>query len=77
MVFFIPVIVLIVLGVRPVRQLYILLLLFIIIIIIIIKTTGTGLIGENKVVYKLLSQPHKQMSHGKLEKTQLSEATNG
>ena len=35
------------------------------------------LILKNRVVYKLLSQPHKNLRHGKLKKTQLREATNG
>ena len=46
-------------------------------IIIIIKTSSTGPIGKNKVVYKLLAQPQKDLCHGKLKKTQLKEATNG
>ena len=43
-----------------------------IIIIINIKTSSTGPSWKNKVVYKLLSQPHKHLCHGKLKKTQLS-----
>ena len=35
----------------------------VIIIIIIIKTSSTGPSGENKVVYKLLSLPHKHLRH--------------
>ena len=31
----------------------------------------------HKVVYKCLSQPHRQLRHGKLKKTQLREETNG
>ena len=42
------------------------------IIIIIIKTSSTGPSEINKVVYKLLSQPHKHLRQGKLKKTQLS-----
>ena len=41
-------------------------ILIIIIIIIIIKTSSTG-----KIVYKLLSQPHKLLHHGKFKKIQL------
>ena len=44
--------------------------------IIIIKTSSTGTSLINKVVYKFLLQPHKHLSHGKLKKTQLREATN-
>ena len=50
---------------------------FISIFIIIIKTSSTGPSGKNKVVYKLLSQPHKHLRHGKLNKTQLGDAPNG
>ena len=39
-----------------------------IIFIIIIKTSSTGSSGENKVVYKFLSQPHKHLRHRKLKK---------
>ena len=42
-----------------------------IIIIIIIKTSSTSPSGKNKVVYKLLSQRHKHLRHGKREKIQL------
>ena len=52
-------------------------LLVTLVIIIIIKTSSTGHSGENKVVYKLLSQPHKHLRHGKQKKTQLREATKG
>ena len=48
-----------------------------IIIVIISKTCKTGPSRKNKVVYKLLSQPHKQPRHAKLKKTRLREATNG
>ena len=44
-------------------------------IIIIIKTSSTGSIWENKIVYKLPLQPHKQLRHWKLKKTQRREAT--
>ena len=44
---------------------------------IIIKINSTCPSGKNKVVYKLLLQPHKHLHHGKLKKTQLREATNG
>ena len=47
----------------------------VIIIIIIIKTSSTGPIGKNKIVHKLLTQPHKHLRHGKTKK-QLREATN-
>ena len=53
---------------------YIIIIIIIITIIIIIKTCSTGSSGKNKVVYKLLSQPHKQIGHGKLKKTHLREA---
>ena len=44
--------------------------------IIIIKTSSTGPGGKNKIVYKLLSQPHKHaLGHGKLKK-KLGKATN-
>ena len=46
-----------------------------IIIIVIIKTSRTGRGGKTKIVYKLLSQPHKHLRHGKL-KNKLREATN-
>ena len=46
----------------------------IIIIIIIIKTSSTGPIGKNKIVYKLLTQPHKRLRHERL-KNELREAT--
>ena len=46
----------------------------IIIIIIIIKTSSTGPSGKNKTVYKLLTQPHKHLRHGKF-KSKLREAT--
>ena len=46
-------------------------------IIIINKTSSTGPSGKEKVVYKLLSQPHKNLRHGKLKKPQLWEVTNG
>ena len=39
-------------------------------IIVIIKTSSTGPSGKSKVAYKLLSQPHKHLRHGKLKKTQ-------
>ena len=52
-------------------------LIIIIIIIIIIKTNEISPTGKNKIVYKLPSQPHKHMLHGKLIKTQVMEATNG
>ena len=42
--------------------------------IIIIKTSSTGPSEKNKVVNKLLSQPHKNLRHGKLKKAQLGEA---
>ena len=45
------------------------------IIIIIIKTSSTGPSGKDKIVYKLLTQPHKQLHHAKL-KNKLREATN-
>ena len=48
-----------------------------IIIIIIIISRSTGPSGKNKVVYKLLSQPHKHLRYGKLNKTKLMEATYG
>ena len=35
------------------------------IIIIIIKTRNTVPGGKDRAVYKLLSQPHKHMYHGK------------
>ena len=38
------------------------------IIIIIIKTSSTGPSRKNKIVYKLLTQPHKHLRHGKTEK---------
>ena len=38
---------------------------FWIIIIIVIKTSSTGPSGKNNVVYKLMSQPHKHLRHGK------------
>ena len=44
-------------------------------IISIIKTSSTGPSGKNRVVYKLISQPHKHLRHGKMKKTQLREAT--
>ena len=44
-------------------------------LIIIIKTSSTGPPGKNKIVYKLLTQPHKQLQHGKL-KNKRREATN-
>ena len=37
--------------------------------IIIIKTSSTGSSGKNKIVYKLLLQPHKHQLHGKLKNT--------
>ena len=43
------------------------------VIIIIIKTSSTGQSMKNKIVYKLLTQPHTH--HGKL-KNKLMEATN-
>ena len=43
-------------------------LLYSIIIIIIIKTSSTDPSGKNKIVYKLLTQPHKHLRHGKTEK---------
>ena len=42
--------------------------IIIIIIIIIIKTSSTGPSGKNKIVYKLLSQPHKHLRHRKLKR---------
>ena len=36
--------------------------------IIIIKTSSTDQSGKNKIVYKLLTQPQKQLLHGKTEK---------
>ena len=42
-----------------------------IVIIIIIETSSTDPSWKNKVDYKLLSQPHKHLRHGKLTKTQL------
>ena len=47
----------------------------VILIIIIIKTSSTGPYAKNKIVYKLISQLQKHLSHG-CGKTQLSEATN-
>ena len=44
---------------------------------VIINTSSTGPSEKNKVVYKLLSQTHKHLRHGKLKKTPLREATNG
>ena len=41
----------------------------VIIISIIIETSRTGPSGKNKVVYKLLLQPHKHLHHRKLKKT--------
>ena len=35
--------------------------------IIIIKTTSTGPSGKNKIDYKLLTQLHKRLHHGKLK----------
>ena len=40
------------------------------------KTSRKGPSLKNRVVNKLLSQPHKHLCHGKLNKTQLREATN-
>ena len=37
-------------------------------VIIIIKTSSTGPSWKNKIVYKLLTQPHKHLRHGKTEK---------
>ena len=45
-------------------------IIIIIIAIIIIKTSSTGPSEKNKTVYKLFSQPHKLLRHGKLKKTQ-------
>ena len=49
-----------------------LILLFIISIIInisiIIETISTGPSGKNKIVYKLLTQPHNHLRHGNTEK---------
>ena len=50
-------------------------IIIIIIIIVIIKTSSTGTRGKNKIAYKLLSQPHKHLRHGKL-KNKDTEATN-
>ena len=47
----------------------------VIIIIIIIKTSSTGQGGKTKLLYKLLSQPHKHLRHEKQKKTQLRETT--
>ena len=49
--------------------------IIIIIITIIIKTSSTSPSGKNKIVYKLFSQPHNYLRHGKL-KNKLREATN-
>ena len=38
-------------------------------VVIIIKTIGTGTSGKIYIVYKLLSQPHKHVRHGKLKNT--------
>ena len=38
------------------------------IINIIIKTGSTGPSGKNKIVHKLLMQPHKDLHHRKTEK---------
>ena len=46
-------------------------------IIIIIKTSNTGPSRKNEVVHKLLPQRLKHLSHWKLNKTKLGEATNG
>ena len=40
----------------------------IITIIIIIRTSSAGQSGKNKMVYKLSTQPHKHLRHGKTEK---------
>ena len=39
-------------------------------ILLLLKTSGTGLSVENKIVHKLLSQPHKHLRHGRLKKPQ-------
>ena len=44
-------------------------------IIIIIKTSSTGQRVKNKIVYKLLTQPHKHLHHEK-QKNKLREETN-
>ena len=44
---------------------------------IIIKKSNAGQSGKKKVVYKLLSKPHKRLLHGNLKKKQLREAING
>ena len=43
--------------------------------IIIIKTSSSDPSGKNKIVYKLLMQPHKHLLHGNTE-NKLMEATN-
>ena len=48
-------------------------IIIIIIIIIIIKKQQHWPKWENKVVYKLLSQPQKHLRHGKLKITRLME----
>ena len=54
---------------------FIVIIIIIIIVIIIIKTSSTGQSEKNKIVYKLLTQPHKHLHHRKL-KNKLGEATN-
>ena len=40
-----------------------------IILFIIIKSSSSGPRGKNKIVYKLISLPHKHLHHGKQENT--------
>lgn len=44
---------------------------------IIIKTSVTNSSEKNTIVYKLPSQPHKHLSHGKEEETPLNGSTKG
>ena len=50
---------------------------YIIISFIIIQTSSTSPNLKNKIIYKLLSQPHKHLRHRKLNKILIMEATNG
>ena len=38
-------------------------------LLLLLKPTATGQSGENKIAYKLLSQPHKHLCHRKLKNT--------
>ena len=51
--------------------------LLIIFLLLLLKPAAQAKVEKTTLFTSILSQPHKHLHHGKLNKTQLVEATNG